>query len=132
MVPTESLNFSVQFLMVLILAMALRRAYFTASLFVELIAWAETLASINPLHIFSPWSWVAKLLSCRTCITYWITATCTLIILFVVPHLPVWLTWCLAIPTIAWSINHLFDTGVTTKRVTSQAPYVQGSDPNSP
>ena len=130
MVPTDLLNFSVQVLMILVLVMSLRRLYFTWSGLIEWLAYLEARTEAFPLSWLDPRTWVYKALSCRTCFTYWATLACTLFIVFVVPHLPLWMMWTIAIPAIAWSVNHIFDVTTTYRAVQGKPP--QRSAPSVP
>ena len=112
MSPVEMLYFSIQVLMVAMLVTTLRRAYFTRPEFGELTAWLEARVD-NGWSIRDPMSVVAKILSCRTCFTYWLTAVCAVFVVLLLPYLPPILAWALAIPAVAWGVNHLFDHTLT-------------------
>lgn len=119
--PAELLFFSIQILMVAMLVTTLRRAYFTRPEFEELTAWLEARVD-SGWSIRDPMSVLAKILSCKTCFTYWLTAVCAVVVVLLLPYLPPLLAWALAIPAVAWGVNNLFDHTLTTTLAQDQAP----------
>jgi hypothetical protein len=122
MPPTELLNFSIQVLLILVLTMSIRRLYFTFSGLLEFVAWMESLAEAIPLALFSPLGWLPKVLSCRTCFTYWLTIFASLFIIFVAPRLHPACLWCVAMLSIPWCINHVLDVNLAKKLPPQQRP----------
>jgi hypothetical protein len=105
MTPPETLNFSINVLLLVTAVLSIRNLYFRLKWVLAILAYLESLIEIST--VWSPVWWVARALTCSTCITYWMSLIFAIVIVWLPPLVGgAWL-WVLAVPGVAFLVNYL-------------------------